>query len=282
MNRRNFAAQFGLAAGVASVAALQSGPAAAQDPTGESTWDRVRRTKTLRIGVVANEEPGFHKDLATGEWSGSMLSMARDIATVLDVKLELLETTYGNSVLDLQSNKIDIGFALQATPKRALVINFTRPIYSIGITAILHKGFHAETWADLNKPNVRIAVDLGSIYEAITRHFAPKAQVVGLADRQAINMALMAGQADAALSSSLGGLIALKRNPQLGTLIVPPPEVALGVYFGTRYEQDQRMVQFLNAWGDYNHQVGQIRAWVIESLKVFDMTDADVPDTIKF
>jgi polar amino acid transport system substrate-binding protein len=282
MNRRDFAARFGAAAGLVSVAAAQSPSARAQEIPGESTWDRIHRTKVMRIGVVANEEPGFHKDLATGEWTGNMLSMARDIASVLDVKLELLETTYGNSVLDLQANKIDVGFALQATPKRALVINFTRPIYSIGITAILHKGFSAAKWADLNKPEVRIAVDLGSIYEAIARHFAPQAQIVGLADRQAVNMAVIAGRADACLSSSLAGIIAVKRNPQLGTLIVPPPEVSLGVYFGTRYEQDQRMVQFLSAWGDYNHQVGQVRQWIIDSLKVFDMTAADVPESIKF
>jgi polar amino acid transport system substrate-binding protein len=282
MNRRDFATRVSAAAGFVSLAAAQSMPASAQTATDESTWDQIHRTKVLRIGVVANQEPGFHKDLATGEWSGSMLSMARDIATGLGVQLQLLETTYGNSVLDLQSNKIDIGFALQATPARALVINFTRPIYSIGITAILHKGFQAASWADLNKPNVRIAVDLGSIYEAIARHFAPTAQIVGLTDQQAVNMAVIAGHADASLSSSLAGIIAIKRNPQLGTLIVPPPEVSLGVYFGTRYEQDQRLVQFLNAWGDYNHQVGQVRQWIIDSLKVFNMTADDVPPTIKF
>ncbi len=280
MNRRGFAAGIGVAAGLMSMAAAQ--PAQAQASPGESSWDQIHRTKTLRMGVVANQEPGFHKDLATGEWSGNMLSMARDIANTLGVQLQLLETTYGNSILDLQSNKIDIGFALQATPTRALVINFTRPIYSIGITAILRHGFTAATWDDLNKPSVRIAVDPGSIFDIIARHFAPNAQIIGLPDQQAVNMAIISGHADALVSSSLSGLVAVKRNPQLGTLIVPPPEVSLGVYFGTRYEPDQRLVQFLNAWGDYNHQIGQVRQWIIDSLKGFDMTAADVPSTIKF
>jgi len=43
------------------------------------------------------------------------IEMANDLAKLLDVKLEYTESTYGNSILDLQSNKIDLGFALNPT-----------------------------------------------------------------------------------------------------------------------------------------------------------------------
>src|SRR5215472_7780542 len=94
------------------------GTAQAQ-PTNESTFDRVRRTKTLRIAALPGELPYFQKDLASGEWSGACIEMAKDIAKVFDAKLEYIESTYGNSVLDLQSNKIDLAFALNPTPARA-------------------------------------------------------------------------------------------------------------------------------------------------------------------
>jgi polar amino acid transport system substrate-binding protein len=90
MNRRDFAA-WGTMAGAASLAAVQ--PANAQGAPVQSTWDQIHQTGTLRVGVIAAQEPAFHKDPATGEWSGSMLSMARDIATTMGVKLQLLETT---------------------------------------------------------------------------------------------------------------------------------------------------------------------------------------------
>jgi len=282
MNRRNFAAGMGMAAGVAALAAGQPVPARAETTDGESTWDQVHRTGVMRVGVVADQEPGFHKDPVTGEWSGSMVSMSRDIASTLGVKLGLHETTYGNSILDLQSNKIDIALALQATPQRALVINFTRPIYNAQFSAILRQGFHAKNWDDLNKPDVRIAVDLGSIFEVIAHHFAPKAQVIGLKDIQSVDMSLIAGRADAQLSGWLNSIVALKRNPQLGTLMVLPASLSMGVYFGTRYEQDQRLIQFLNAWGDYNRQIGQTRQWIVDSLKVFNMTADDIPPGITF
>jgi polar amino acid transport system substrate-binding protein len=94
----------------------------------ESTFDRVRRTKTLRIAALPGELPYFQKDLVSGEWSGSCIEMAKDIAKVFDAKLAYVESTYGNSVLDLQSNKVDLAFALNPTPARALSIGFTHPM----------------------------------------------------------------------------------------------------------------------------------------------------------
>ncbi len=280
MNRRHFAAGFGLAASAASLAGMTI-PATAQGASAESTWDTIHRTGVLRVSAIAAQEPAFHKDPATGQWSGSMIAMATDIAKSLGVKLQPQETTYGNSILDLQSNKIDIALALQATPTRALVINFTRPIFEAQFTLILRNGFEAKDWDDLNKPGVRVVADLGSVMETIARHFAPRAQVIGVADIQQVNMALLAGRADAQVSDWLSSVVALKRNPQLGTLLVPKTDLDMGVYFGTRYEQDQRLVQFLSAWGEYNNQIGQTRQWIVDSLSLFNMTADDIPAGIK-
>src|SRR4051812_45672755 len=105
--------------GMALTSAAISGPARAQS-SAESTFERVRRTKVLRIAALPGELPYFAKDLASGEWSGSCIEMAKELAKVFDAKLEYIESTYGNSVLDLQSNKVDLAFALNPTPARAL------------------------------------------------------------------------------------------------------------------------------------------------------------------
>ena len=223
-----------------------------------------------------------HRNTHTGEWSGSQVSFARDIADVLGCKLEMLETTYGNSVLDLQANKIDIAFALQATPKRSMVINFTRPVYFTQLVGVLRRGVQLQSWAEIDKASVRIAVDRGSISETIAKHFAPRAQLIAVPDRNAANMEVTAGHADMLITSPLSAILAVKRNPQIGSILTPQPPVRLGVYFGVRYEANQRWIQFLNAWGEYNQQVGQIRAWVMESLALFDIKPEDVPDTVQF
>src|SRR4051812_49823112 len=125
-------------------------PAAAAEAD-DNTLDRIRASKTLRIAVLPGELPYFNKDLATGTWSGMCIEMANDIAKLLDVKLEYTESTYGNSILDLHSSKIDLGFALNPTPQRALVVDFCGAVFHHPFSAMLRKGLDAKTWADVNK-----------------------------------------------------------------------------------------------------------------------------------
>src|ERR1700692_2963800 len=120
--------------------------------------------------------------------------MANDIAKLLDVKLEYTEATYGNSILDLQSNKIDLGFALNPTPQRALVVDFSATVFPHPFGTMLRKGLEAKTWADVNKPEVRIAVDVGSANETIARRFAPNATIKSLKSRDEVMLEMSAGR----------------------------------------------------------------------------------------
>ena len=140
----------------------------------ETTFDRVRRTKTLRIAALPGELPYFQKDLASGEWSGACIEMAKDIAKVFDAQLGYVESTYGNSVLDLQSNKVDLAFALNPTPQRALSIGFTHPMIVHPFGCIARKGLDPSTWDDINKPEIRIVYDIGSLHETAAKRYAPR------------------------------------------------------------------------------------------------------------
>src|SRR5689334_1004994 len=124
MPSRRMIATLGAAAG----AAYAIGRAEAQ-PANDPTFDRVRRSGAVRIAALPGEVPFFRKDLASGEWSGAAIDMAKNIASALGARLEYVESTYGNSVLDLQANKIDLAFALNPTPQRALAIGFTRAYF---------------------------------------------------------------------------------------------------------------------------------------------------------
>ena len=272
---------FGLAAAVpAALAVGAAQPAAAADAPAQ-TWDRIMSTRTLRVGAVVGEEPNFHKDPSTGEWSGFNIDMGRSIAKILDVKLQIIETTWGGSVLDLQANKIDIAFGLQATPARGMVIDFTRPIYSLGLVVVPRNGFAPQTWNDLDKPDVRLAVDAGSVHEAIARRYAPHAKITAFKTRDEAILAIVSGRADANVATSLIGILSNKKNPQLGKIITPTPTLSLSSYFGVR-QGDTRLANFLSVWGTYNRELGQVREWIIDNLKLAGLSPDDVPPTVQF
>ena len=72
-----------------------------------SKVDEIRSRGTLRMAGILNEDPYFSKDPRTGEWRGFAVEMARDIAENIGVKLEVVESSWANSILDVQSGKVD-------------------------------------------------------------------------------------------------------------------------------------------------------------------------------
>ena len=269
------------AAGVAPVAAMIAGAHA--QGSNESTFDRINRTKTLRIAALPGELPYFQKDIATGEWSGAAISMALDIAKVFDAKLDYIESTYGNSVLDLQANKVDLAFALNPTPQRALAIGFTHPMIVHPFGCIARKGLTPTTWDDINKPEIRVACDLGSLHETCARRFAPKAQITAYKTRDDCILALQSGRADVDVLAAILGLTALGKNPSLGTyVLLNGPLVALPSNLGVRREPDTRFVDVVNAWLDFNRGTAQIREWMLQGLEKSGAKREDVPKELSF
>jgi polar amino acid transport system substrate-binding protein len=266
-----------------ALAAPFIGQAQAQTAS-ESTFDRIMRTKTIRVAGLPGELPFFNKDLVSGKWSGACVDMMDDIAKQLGgLQIEYLDSTYGNAVLQLQAGQVDIGFALNATPQRALSIDFTRAVFNHAFGICSKPDFKAKTWADINKPEVKIAVDLGSSQEAAARRFAPKAEITALKTRDEVVLALASGRVNCAVFAALVGLTAMKKNPAIGTFtMLTTPVVSLPSNIGVRKEADRRWRDFLDVWIDFNRGTGQIREWLINGLSPVGLTVADVPAEVTF
>lgn len=261
----------------AAIASALISPASAQ-ASADNTLDRIRAGKVLRIAVLPGELPYFNKDLATGSWSGMCIEMANDIAKLLDVKLEHTKSTYGNSILDLQSSKIDLGFALNPTPQRALVVDFCGAVFHHPFGAMLRKGLEAKTWADVNKPEIKIAVDVGSANETVARRFAPNATIKSLRSRDEVMLEMSSGRVDCVVNALVLGLTAIAKNPNLGTYkILQTPAVAIPSSMAVRRKSDKRWRDFLSVWVDYNRGIGQMREWFIKGLALSGVKPEDVP-----
>ena len=156
--------------------------------------------------------------------------------------LEYVESTYGNSVLDLQSNKVDLAFALNPTPARALSIAFTHPMIIHPFGCLAKKSLAPKTWDDLNKPELTIVFDIGSLHETAARRYCPKAQLTGFKTRDECTLALQSGRADAHIQAALLGLSTVGKNPALGPYyLLTNPTVALPSCLGLQREPDTQV-----------------------------------------
>jgi len=271
----------GLGAALLPIAAMTQ--AAHAQGAGESTFERVTRTKTLRIAALPGELPYFQKDIATGAWAGGAIDMAKDIAKFFNADLAYVESTYGNSVLDLQSNKIDLAFALNPTPARALAIGFTHPMIIHPFGCLAKHDLDPKTWADINKPNINVAYDIGSLHETVAKRFAPLAQHTGFKTRDDCVLALQSGRVDVLIQAAILGLSTVGKNPSLGPYhLLTNPLVALPSCLGIQREADTRFADVLNAWLDYNRGIGQIRDWLLGGLALVGVKPDQVPPELTF
>jgi polar amino acid transport system substrate-binding protein len=144
------------------------------------------------------------------------------------------------------------------------------------------KGFHATNWADLNKPEIRVAVDIGSLHETAARRFAPKATIIALKARDDCILAVQTGRADCVILAVNLGLTAVKKNPALGQFqMLHQPRVQLPTCMGIVMEPDKRWRDFLNAWVDFNRGIQQIREWLYAGLAINGVKPEDVPPDVE-
>jgi polar amino acid transport system substrate-binding protein len=248
-----------------------------------SKIDEIRSRGTLRMAGILSEDPYFAKDPRTGEWRGFAVAMARDIAENLGVKLEVVESSWANSILDVQSGKVDLALALTALPKRALAIHFSSPTYYNSFVIISPKAqMKGKTWSQLNDPAVTIAVDMGSAQDQITRQMLPKAKVLRFKTRDEAVVALVSGKADAVINTVLNGMVMTKKNPALGKVYVPQPLMSSPSVIGLNYKTDETWKQFISAWADYNRRVGNNQSWIVKGLEPFGVTLEDLPEGFSF
>jgi polar amino acid transport system substrate-binding protein len=281
---RNAISRRGVAAGAALLPAAPVISSVHAQGAAESTVARIQRTKVLRIAALPGQLPYFNKDIVTGKWSGSCIEMANSISQVFGAKLDYVEATYGTSVLDLQTNKVDLAFALNPTPQRALSIGFTHPMIIHPFGCLAKHGLNPTKWDDLNNPDLRVSFDIGSLHETLSRRFAPKAQHVGFPNTDQAILALQTGRVDVVILAALLGLGAIGRNPSLGPWhLLGDPVIALPSCFGIQpQEQYGEFATVLNAWLDYNRGIGQIREWLIDGLAQEGVKREQIPPNLTF
>jgi polar amino acid transport system substrate-binding protein len=242
-------------------------PQAFAQADNESAWARINRTKTLRIGAVAGAAPYYQKDLASGEWQGFMIDFAKSLAASLNAKLDIVETTWGNSVLDLQANKLDVFFGLNPSPQRMLVVDFSDPLFNNAFVLLARKDFNPTTWAELNDPNVKIAVDIGSSHDQMITKTCPKAQIIRLEKSADASLAVQSGRADAQVLVTVLALTVVSKNPAIGHVVLPSPVQATTTNLGFRKEADHAWVEYVDKWIAKTRAEGHVKDVVLANLQ---------------
>jgi polar amino acid transport system substrate-binding protein len=272
----------GLAAGAVFRRRGSERPATPPEPAKEANLARILRTRRLRVGGSLSEEPYFYKNSATGQWSGFLVAMAGDLAAALGVELAIIETNWAEMATDLHTGKIDLAYGPNPTAQRAMFADFSTPLFHDTYAILARKGFTPKSWAELNVPESLIGVDTGSAREEAVRRFAGNAAITGFKTREEALLAVQSGRVDCFVATVLFALAALKKDPQIGEIVVPTPQLRAAVCPAVPYDDDRRFRGVVDAWSEDNRGIGQIRNWIMAGLAKLGIEPSDLPSDVSF
>lgn len=271
--------------GTAAVSvALGVSPAGAQaQPT--SSLERIRQSGTLRVNAISGSAPSWIKNPQSGQWSGFETECAQDLAKILSVKAEFVETTWGNLAADLQSNRIDIAMGVGPNPSRALTIDYVPvALYQSAFTIILRPGVEqpGPNWIDFNKPELTLVVTQGSTGHLIAMQIVPKVNLVTLPNAGEALLAMKSKRVDGWISTLVDGL-ALTARHELGTLLIPKPVIGLPGTFAVKREPgNSSFLNFLTVYCWQQQSAGFGRAKVLRSLAEIGIDESKIPAEANF
>ncbi|CCG09499.1 ectoine/hydroxyectoine ABC transporter substrate-binding protein EhuB [Pararhodospirillum photometricum] len=194
LSRRFWASLAGVGLLVAAIAALFRPPL---DPT----WERLTRTRVVRVGY-AWEPPYAYRDTA-GHVTGESPEVARVILTRLGfTSIEWIQTTFASLIPDLQAGRFDlIAAGMFDTPERATQVAFSLPTACVGLALLVKQGnpLGLHSLEDLARtPQARLAVLSGAMEGKMARDAGiPDQRLLGFPDPPLALDALRQGMVDA-------------------------------------------------------------------------------------
>jgi polar amino acid transport system substrate-binding protein len=252
-----------------------------------SIWDQVKDSGTMRVGIISDRPPYIYG--VNGEYKGFSIVMAQDLAKALAVtmekpiKIEWVITTWPSSVLDLQSNRIDIFFGFAFSPERAQAIDLVGPLYITPEVAILGRGQQfGDQWSDFNKAGVNVAAAMGTTDEAAGRAHMPQASMRAMKSYGDAILDVQSGHSVALITSAIVGLGAMSTNPNLANMRILKPIISGPSGGGVRKDGDGRFFAFCQGFSWAYRASGQSKKVILAAMTEAGMNASLLPPDIAF
>jgi polar amino acid transport system substrate-binding protein len=266
---------------VLALAAAALAPIAARSQaTADGTLAQIKQRGSLRVGVT-QAPPWFSKDPKSGDWaSGVGVSLGKAMAADLGVKFEPVEVTWGTAIAALQGNKIDMMSMMDATPERAQAVDFPKsPLLYYSLAVLARDDLPVKTWADLDKPSVRIAVPQASSMDKFLTEHVAKAQISRFPGNAEAIAAFQAGRADAVCLFH-PPLLAARQKLGSGKIVVPTPAQSQASSVAVR-KGDTAFVDWVDKEIGKFYASGQTQKWYEEFLVGFGLDPKASPPVMK-
>jgi ABC-type amino acid transport substrate-binding protein len=248
-----------IAALVLLVAVL--GPVGANAQTVQSRLNEITKSKKLRVCQFPLYYSISFRNPKTGEIEGIDADLSKELAKELDASLEIVESSFGTFIADLQANKCEIGmFGVGASLKRAQAVEFSKPYLITSIYAVTRKGSPVKTWSDVDKKGIRAAVSLGSYIEPFMKSYLKNAELISVAPPNTREAELVAGRVDVIITD-YPTAVKVTDEFDWAQTIVPDQKLAVTPYAYVVPQGDQVWLNYINLFIDTIKLDGRLKKY---------------------
>lgn len=165
----------------------------------KTAFEQIIEKDVLTIGINTDSKPFGFISKNTNQIEGFDIDIARYIAKDMlgnERKIKFVPLTPNERIEAITSGEVDMVIAtMTITPQRQYLIDFSKPYYFAGQTAIVENDSNIHTFSDLK--NKTIIVALGTTAEKNIRRIIPTARIVGYKNYKDAFEAFQQGKGDA-------------------------------------------------------------------------------------
>lgn len=213
-----------------SEAGSTEGEAEETEATEAAAAAEVETVAEGKLTVATSPDFAPYEFYAIGEdgtpaLAGFDMALAQYIADDLGLELEVVTVDFDGVLSELQTKSVDLGMAgLSPDPKREGIMDFS-DLYYIGGQSLVTVKDNAETYNSfeaINKPEVSVGAQIGSIQMDLATTNSPDADIVPLPKVTDIITELLSGKMDAAYIETDVAKSYQKNYPELEIVMEVP------------------------------------------------------------
>ena len=231
-------------AAVVAMCLMTSGAAYAQ-----SALQDILNNGVLKVGTTGDWNPMTMKDTANNTYTGYDIDVMTALAADLGVEVEFVATDWKTLVNGVVAGKYHITGSASIAPARAKVAGYSNSYFSLATVPLTLKTNEGRfnDWDDLDKPEVIVAATLGTTQEKQVKQFFPNAEHKIVEAPARDFQEVLAGRADAHITSNVEAYKLVEQYPQL--MIVPVKEARARTPIAMLMPQaDQVWINYVNTW----------------------------------
>ena len=214
-----------------------------------STLQTILERGTIRVGTTGDFNPMSFKDPKTGEYAGHDIELVKQLAADMGVEVEWVATDWKNLISGVAAGKYDITTGASYSMGRAKTAGYSLPVVNVGTVPLTLKKNNGRfnSWDDLNKPEVSVAVTLGTIFQEQVLSLFPDAKIISVESPARDFQEVLAGRTDVSITSTFEASQLIKTYPELMIIPVDEPKFSNGIGL-LAPQNDQVFINYLNIW----------------------------------